>query len=98
MAENLSRRTKPVLVVTNISRKPVPSVRFSARRAQGVKQKASQNPSKPNNRAITRAETICRPEQLRHTWKSKLSGAQGQYFFWESPNKDIPETGLYLPS
>jgi hypothetical protein len=26
--------------------------------------------------------------------ESKLSGAQGQYFFWEPVNNDIPETEL----
>jgi len=26
--------------------------------------------------------------------ESKLSGSQGQYFFWEPVNNDIPETGL----
>jgi hypothetical protein len=26
--------------------------------------------------------------------ESKLSGAQGQYFFWEPVNNDIPEIGL----
>jgi hypothetical protein len=26
--------------------------------------------------------------------ESKLSDAQGQYFFWEPVNNDIPETGL----
>jgi hypothetical protein len=29
--------------------------------------------------------------------ESKLSDAQGQYFFWEPVNKDIPETGLSQP-
>jgi hypothetical protein len=35
-----------------------------------------------------------RPDQLRHSWKSKLFDAQGQYFFWEPVNNDIPETEL----
>jgi hypothetical protein len=26
--------------------------------------------------------------------ESKLSDAQGQYFFWEPVNNNIPETGL----
>jgi hypothetical protein len=29
--------------------------------------------------------------------KNKLSEAQGQYFFWEPVNKDIPETELSRP-
>jgi hypothetical protein len=29
--------------------------------------------------------------------ESKLYDAQGQYFFWEPVNNDIPETGLSQP-
>jgi hypothetical protein len=36
----------------------------------------------------------CQPDQLRHSWKNKLSGAQGQSFFWEPVDNDIPETEL----
>jgi hypothetical protein len=30
--------------------------------------------------------------------KNKLSEASGQYFFLEGADKDIPKTGLVLPS
>jgi hypothetical protein len=36
----------------------------------------------------------CQPDQLRHLWKNKLSGAQGQSFIWEPVDNDIPETEL----
>jgi hypothetical protein len=66
----------------------------------GLKQKASQYPILSWRAKIYIAihqaffQNPAQPEQLRHSWKSKLSDAQGQYFFWEPVNNDIPETGL----
>jgi hypothetical protein len=100
MAVGLSRQTKPLLVddrqiVQNclfrkIQRSPRP----------GLKQKASQNPGEPNfhrNFYRTVFESLPPVEANATLMESKLSDAQGQYFFWESVNKHIPETGLSQP-
>jgi hypothetical protein len=67
-----------------------------------LKQKASQYPvfQYPASQiyiAICQLLPIRWPQQLRRSWKNKPSGAQGQSFFWEPVNKDIPETGFTQP-
>jgi hypothetical protein len=42
-------------------------------------------------------KSYCQPGAKCDTQESKLSDAQGQYFFWEPVNNDIPEMGLSQP-
>jgi hypothetical protein len=66
----------------------------------GLKQKASQNSgeAKLSSQFIWPSfKSFCQPEAIAILMESKLSDAQGQYFFWEPVNNDIPETGLSQP-
>jgi hypothetical protein len=60
-----------------------------------LKQKANQYSGEPKfTSQSTSSFQSAGNNQLRHSWKSKPFGAQGQSFFWEPVNKDIPETGF----
>jgi hypothetical protein len=61
----------------------------------GLKQKASQYPGEPNlHRNSPGLFENPASQSNCDTQESKLSDAQGQYFFWEPVNNNIPETGL----
>jgi hypothetical protein len=60
-----------------------------------LKQKASQYPGEPKlTSQFTGLFKILPAGPICDTLESKLSGAQGQSFFWEPVNNDIPETEL----
>jgi hypothetical protein len=85
----LNQQTPQNCLFRKIQRSPRP----------GLKQKAGQYPvsSIPASQicaAIHQASYQLLPDQLRHSWKTKLSGPQGQSFFWEPVNNVIPETEL----